>query len=404
MELQLALLLLGMLIVAAVALTAYDRVRIGRWFEMLKPRAWSAERDTRAARASVSGLDINPGPIDEGSQKVLRPQPALRAVSTPRPGARLREELESAEQAAMMPLNLDAGLALRLDEVSPRDRPHMPDDKIDFVITLPGRNLVPRDQALGIYKQQEYLLDKPHKIYGLHKGSGLWSNLERDPETAEYSQFALALQLVDTHGAASESEINTFAQLGLSMADMLRRRTLFSMTFEDAIARAQDLNQFCEAYDVVATLNVISNHIDGFRGPLIERVAMRQGMEFGARDIFHMKNDNAWGCRHLFSMASMFKPGHFDLARMQEFRTQGLTLFMTVPCVYSPLEVFDKMVSTAKGFCRMLGGKLLDHDRRPLSDQGLAHIRVQIQQIAADMRAKGVVPGSLTAIRLFSDE
>jgi cell division protein ZipA len=127
-------------------------------------------------------------------------------------------------------------------------------------------------------------------------------------------------------------------------------------------------------------------------------------MEFGARDIFHMKNDHAWGCRHLFSMASMFKPGHFDLAQMQEFRTQGLTLFMTVPCVYSPLEVFDKMVATAKGFCRMLGGKLLDHDRRPLTDQGLAHIRTQIQQIAADMRAKGVVPGSLTAIRLFSDE
>lgn len=404
MELQLALLLLGMLIVAAVALTAYDRVRLGRWLGLLKTGTWSDERPRLQPRTSLSGLDINPGPIDEDSAKVLRPQPTARIAPVTRNHARLREELESAEQAAMMPLNLDTGLALRLEEVSPRDRQHMPDDKIDFVITLPGRNLLKRDQALGIYKQQEYLLDKPHKLYGLHKASGLWSNLERDPESAEYTQLALALQLVDTRGPTSESELNTFAQLALALADTLARRTLFSLTFENALARAEELNRFCEAYDVVATVNVISTHIDGFRGPLIERVAMRQGMEFGARDIFHMKNDHAWGCRHLFSMASMFKPGHFDLAHMQEFRTQGLTLFMTVPCVYSPLEVFDKMVATAKGFCRMLGGKLLDHDRRPLTDQGLAHIRTQIQQIAADMRAKGVVPGSLTAIRLFSDE
>jgi hypothetical protein len=44
---------------------------------------------------------------------------------------------------------------------------------------------------------------------------------------------------------------------------------------------------------------------------------------------------------------------------------------------------------------------LLDQDRRPLTAQGLAVIRHQIEEIEEKMRAFGVTPGGEAALRLF---
>jgi len=60
--------------------------------------------------------------------------------------------------------------------------------------------MVERDVALGIYKQSEYLIDKPHRLYGQREGTQSWGNLSRDPATARYGLLALALQLADRSG------------------------------------------------------------------------------------------------------------------------------------------------------------------------------------------------------------
>jgi cell division protein ZipA len=397
MDLQLALLSLGALVVAIVALSAYDKWQVLRRFSRLRTAPSSVGMVRRDA------LDINLAPPD-AQQRVLRT--ADKTGARPRSG--IDEELSSIEQAAALPIaasdELGFPLGLESDQVLARDRAHMPDEGIDFVIGLPGLSPIPRDRALGIYKQHEYLLEKPRRLFGRRRPALLWTNLQQDPEQSEYTDLALSIQLADQQGPISESELNTFVQLGLKLADGLGRHTRLSMTFERALVRGTELHTFCDVYDVFASVNITANHMDGFRGRLVEQVALRQGMEFGALNIFHMKNNNALGCRHLFSMANLFKPGEFDLATLDTFRTHGLTLFMAVPCVYQPRQAFDKMVATAKGFCRMLGGKMLDHDRRPLSEQGLAAIRAQIDQIATEMIRHGVVPGGTSALRLFNHE
>ena len=83
------------------------------------------------------------------------------------------------------------------------------------------------------------------------------------------------------------------------------------------------------------------------------RAAVRVGMEFGAMHIFHMKNNESLGCRHLFSMANLFHPGEFNLAKLDQMAIHGLTLFMSVPGVQNPIRVFDKMTETAKAVCEI---------------------------------------------------
>jgi FtsZ-interacting cell division protein ZipA len=75
---------------------------------------------------------------------------------------------------------------------------------------------------------------------------------------------------------------------------------------------------------------------------------------------------------------------------------------MNVPCAYQPGRVFEQMTQIAKGLCEQLDGRLEDHDHHPLTDQGLMVIRTQIERLTAEMTNRGIIPGSATAMRLFS--
>lgn len=418
MDLQYALLLIGVLIVGGVALSAYDKLRFdwGRRtnfdiFGLRRRRnADDPPEKSRAAEpvlkpnSHFSGLDLNPAaPSSESDQKYLRPDAEVGPAAERTADYYLYQELEGLEQVAHMPLNLSLGLTdpiVQVETGAPARR-NMPDEKIDFVITLPGKGPVKRNRALGIYKQNEYLLERPRCIYGLGYKTGLWSDLDGDTEYAQYGDIALALQLVDSRGAVGESELNTFVQLSLKLADELQRPTKLSGSIEDALVRAKTLDAFCSANDVLASVDIVANNKNGFSGRAINQVATQLGMEFGKMNIYHMKNDNQLGCRHLFSLANLFAPGEFNPETMNTLKTQGLTLFMSVPCAYRPVQVFEQMMTTAKSMCDMLDGKMQDHEKHVLTEQGLAVIRTQIERIAAEMQSSGIIPGGETAMRLF---
>ncbi|HWT28125.1 MAG TPA: hypothetical protein VN084_01330 [Methylophilaceae bacterium] len=49
-----------------------------------------------------------------------------------------------------------------------------------------------------------------------------------------------------------------------------------------------------------------------------------------------------------------------------------------------------------------LSGKLVDDNQRPLGDSQIEKIRQQLKVIHATMVARGIMPGSPGALRLFS--
>ena len=359
MDLQGALIILGPLIVFAVGLNAYDRGRIKhRFLALFESRADSGSKPEDVAVEEVRS--------EWAERRVLRPKPA-----SPEP---VVEEEVSHEE---------------------------PFGSIDFIVFLPGKTPVIRDAALGIYKQNEYVIEKPHRLYGQRAGSQTWSNLAKDRSEISYDLLALALQLADRSGAVNESELNAITQIGLKLADALNRPTRFNMTFEQALEKAVALDKFCASFDVIATINVVADSVPAFRGPSIERAAEEAHLEFGSRNIFHRKNGAKNGSRYLYSLANLYHPGSFDPLRLDVFQTQGLTLFMPVPCVPDPAAVFVEMTDSARTLARRLGGKLFDQDRKPLTEAGLAAIKAQIQDISERMTAHGIAPGTLNATRLF---
>ncbi|HUW99216.1 MAG TPA: cell division protein ZipA C-terminal FtsZ-binding domain-containing protein [Acidiferrobacter sp.] len=359
MDLQDALILLGLLVIFVVGLTAYDRGRMKRRILGFVESRFSANGN----QATKPAKEVDP---QWAEHRVLRPQSA--AASTP-------QENEGSEEE--------------------------PFGSIDFIVFLPGDRPVIRDAALGIYKQNEYMIDKPHRLYGQRQGTQVWGNLNKDKDDVKYDLLALALQLVDQSGAVNESELNAIVQIALKLADALNRPTRFNMSFEQALDRAIALDKFCASFDVIATIHIVADSVPAFRGPAIERAAQEAHLEFGRRNIFHRKNDHQDGNRQLFSLANLYQPGSFDPLRLDALQTKGLTLFMSVPCVPDPVAVFADMSATASVLARRLGGKLVDPDRRPLTEAGLAAIKGQIQDIAERMESQGIAPGTINARRLF---
>ncbi len=388
MELRVALLLVGLLILAVVVVVSKRRFTLPRLSREVPSRRARSEREpvlTRYADLSVDAAS--------GGEVVLGPDTTLLV------------DVEEQEEAPLTEPERGGAAVQR----APRDEPdfeshaarEVEERQIDFVARLPGQKVVRRDTALGVYRQNEYLIDKPHRIFGLSHTSGMWRDLEKEPEEGRYTDFALSIQLADRAGPITESELTKFSLLVLRLSEALKRRFKFSMSFEEAQEQGRELDRFCKSYDVLAVVNIVTKAPQGFSGADIDRCARECDMELGGMNIYHRRVRNARGARNLFSMANLFKPGSFQPDAMDAFTTQGLTLFMNMPCTAAPVNAFEQMVEAAKGICEGVNGRLVDQNRRPLTQKGIEAIRQEIVEIARKMEAQGVVPGSDAALRLF---
>lgn len=125
---------------------------------------------------------------------------------------------------------------------------------------------------------------------------------------------------------------------------------------------------------VVMHVIALDTHFGG--QPLLE-LLLDAGMTFGEMDIFH-KLDAAG--EPMFSLASAVEPGTFEMAKMEEFSTPGVTLFMRVHELSDPISVLDDMLAVADSIALELGGELRDETRSVMTPQTIEHCRQSVQE------------------------
>lgn len=412
MNLQLALLLIGIFVVAVVALTAYDRNRLARAMRRGLGRAAStvappARREPR--REPMMQLENGPGPESSGAsaeaaRKYLKSEPELAYVPPVPAEAEadgLAHELEDLEALANRPLNLNPGFdppGTGLEAARQLGVQVEPNEGIDFIIHLPGPGPVTRRTALAVYKQNEYQLEFPRQLYGRRYQTSFWSVVQTDSEATQYSDLKLAVQLLDARGPIDESQLNAFVQVGLKLADALHRPTKLSRSFEQALAHARSLVQFYDEHDVVAGVDVVAEPHAYFKGRAVQAAMERAGLGLGVGHLYEKRA----GDEVLFRAGRIGNPGDFKGVDWDALRIEGLTLQLNVPRAAAPGAAFDAMIAAARELSGFLGAALVDQDRRPLSERGIGAIRAQIQGIESRMRAFGIAPGSEAARRLFA--
>ncbi|WP_350433015.1 cell division protein ZipA [Shewanella sp. H8] len=126
-------------------------------------------------------------------------------------------------------------------------------------------------------------------------------------------------------------------------------------------------NESVEPTDVLV-LHVVAKAGEQVQGAELLPSLLSLHFKFGDMDIFHRHIDNAGTGKVLFSVANMLKPGVFDPDNMEQFETQGVVLFMTLPCYGDPLMNFTIMLNSAYQIAEDLGAELLDGQRQPWSE------------------------------------
>lgn len=129
----------------------------------------------------------------------------------------------------------------------------------------------------------------------------------------------------------------------------------------------------------IITVNVVASETDAFLGPDLVVAADKAGLEFGYKGIFHRMIEGKPELGPLFSVANMLQPGSFDLGRVTELTTTGISFFMTLPGPLPALDTWDAMLPTAQRMAELLGGQVLDDEHNALGRQRIAHLRDQLR-------------------------
>jgi cell division protein ZipA len=132
--------------------------------------------------------------------------------------------------------------------------------------------------------------------------------------------------------------------------------------------------------DRIVTLFVHARAGATLRGDDLVVVAEKVGLVYGDMGIYHRLLDGKEGEGPIFSMANIAKPGNFDLRRLSELQTPGLSFFMTLPGPLPALDAWNSLLPVAQRVAQLLDAELLDESRNPLVEQTVAFLRNEMRQ------------------------
>lgn len=409
-SLQIAFLIAGVVVFFIILVISYDKLRHFR----LHSRSEARERydllddddeesePLLTPRSAATGEAYQREPRDDDEDDIPPPQASEHHRLKPEfldqePAAEPGQHEESADWESQLKdaedlVNTPIGGVPEMQEHNGEEG-----IQIEYVARIPGKNVIKRDSALGIYRQNEFDLSKPHRIFGLSHPTRMWCDLEKQPDTARFTDFGLTLQLADRDGPADESELNQFSQIVLKLSEVFGRRFQFSCGLDEALDQARSLDQLIKKYDALAILNIVARN-EPFKTSDVDAAARGRGMAPNQRNVY-VKYEND---RPVYRMADRERASEESSeAEGGDGKTRGLTLFMDIPRTLDPARVFNDMIDDAKELCKVLDGKLVDDNHRGMTQKGLKRIGQEIRTMAGEMERDGITPGREHALKLF---
>src|SRR5262249_34941284 len=122
----------------------------------------------------------------------------------------------------------------------------------------------------------------------------------------------------------------------------------------------------------VVALRLLARPPERLRGALVRQALFAEGFVLGDFDIFHKPDAQN---RAVLSVASLTKPGTFDLETMDTQRYVGLNAFAVLPGPKSPRKTFEELLTTARTLNERREGALQDDRGGPLTPMRIQALR-----------------------------
>ena len=254
----------------------------------------------------------------------------------------------------------------------------------------------PEESALRGLHQSIAVFGKPARLFGEDTAAGGWRSIGRDAKAGP-RRLQAALQLANRAGPLHAPQLNGFFDALRSWC-AAQDAVLELPDTSEILKAAQALDAFCGETDVTIGLNIIAQPGCRFSGILVSQAAEAEGLSLDSGRVF-LRRDAAG--ETLFSLEN-HEPRGFAAVASESWQTSGLTLLLDLPRVADAEAVMDEMAACGSRMAEALGGQLVDDNRVPLQAAALARIKAQVRGIQAVMAARGIPAGSALARRLFA--
>ncbi len=346
-ELQLGLLSVGAVIVAAVFL--YNK--------------WQDRRYRREAEAGFASRyedvlmrpDAGQGNLPSGPERV---EPVLVSFESEREDAR----------------------ASRLSEV------------LDFIVSIETPEETSAAAMIGATAAALERCSKSISWEGFDETAASWEPLDPD---RSYSKLRSGMQLVDRRGAADVEELAAFgAAMERAAASVGALAT--APDPESVLDKARELDRFCGEVDIRVAVHIMSDTAP-VPGTQLAGVAKAAGFRLDEPDGKFRLRDGAG--RVICALAN-FEQTPLSPDGLNALSTRGVTLELDVP--RTPHGAFAQFRDCAQTLAQGLKARIVDDNREPVGPAAFDAIGAQLQAVHRSMEARGIAPGGALALRLFS--
>ncbi len=390
-DLQIALIVFGVLLVLAVWL--YNRWQERRFLARQASRSPSTPSPAPAKPAAGAAPEAV---IPPGEERI---EPSLSLPAQPEDAGLPEPSFMDADLPIEPETSLTAGevdLPLDIEVEGPPPLPaEWSDGSVDCLVRIEFVAPVPVRMLHEEFREGLQRIDKPVQWLGLDEQTGHWHTLLPD-DPGSVKHLAVALQLVDRLGAVGEETLKIF----VGGMNRLAQRFVGHIEVPDTaalVARAQELDAFCASVDLQLTLHVLPKtgaYLSGAQlKPMLDRAGLRrEGERFVA------SNPDGSEAFALICRAATAFPAE----RVASMQLTELIFSLDVPRVASGAQAFERLLECARQCATALGGQIADVHRKPLAEATLAIIRSRIVELQQRMVERGIVPGGVRALRLFS--
>jgi len=134
------------------------------------------------------------------------------------------------------------------------------------------------------------------------------------------------------------------------------------------------------AIDDVVSVYVLAKVEEKIKGEKILSASYALHLDYGEMKIFHRHSQTPQSTIE-FSMANIETPGWFDMDKINDMQTSGVSFFMQANLVDNPSAVLDEMLICAHNLSTMLGAMLCNGQRKILDEASTIELREKVKRL-----------------------
>ena len=234
----------------------------------------------------------------------------------------------------------------------------------------------------------------PVMLHGL-TSDDKWLEVTNAPASSTYKQVACSIQLADRGGPVAKNLLNKF-QFAVEDTGLTLNTHVEWQGSGDPLQRAIELDQFCIEVDQMVSVHIAQGE-SPIHGTKFKGLAEACGMVLKQDGKFHSYANEI----PLYAVIDTNNIP-FTAENLRNNVLKSVTFQVEIPKVNNCEQVFNQMILNAQKMASSLSGQLVDDNQKALGDLQIEKIRQQLRVIHATMVARGIMPGSQSSMRLFN--